>query len=763
MSCSTSAPGGSSLFTADGLFAADGFPITRRGDLRVRHSQTSPNLDKDSDAGLSELTVHSSNPFANSLNLFKKLKPGGAVRAPLGGAAHTPLMRQSAGTMRIGMDQDAMKDQVRQNLLRPQYDVRAYYKTTGVWQALARSDVFERVTLLFIAMNAMWIWIDTDLNPSEVLVFAPPIFQIAEHSFIVFFLSEWTIRFRAFKYKQNCLRDAWFVFDTFLVIGMLLDGWIMSVFTINLTTERADGPAAGPNASILRIARLLRLSRMARMVRLFRAMPELLILVKGMAAASRSVFFTLCLLFAVLYVFGIAFRQLTEGTRVGDEYFSTVAASMYTLLITGTFFDSLGTVVMAVGEESAFLACLWWLFVLMAAMTIMNMLIGVLCEVVSAVAATEKEAIAVSFVKDRMRELFRDSNKTDLCDISKEEFLTTLQKPEACKLLSETGVDVLGMIDQADSIFSETDEGGESHEKELSIMELLHVILDLRGTNTAKVKHVVDLRRDLQKAISQTHKAIGKMEVRLSSQLERYLGGAGGGGPAGGPAVQSPPGRGRWRHSANATVPLMSTLGSLGDDTSCASLDNVARAQSERTSVRPSPSGRKASDAPSLMGQVTSTDTLLPIGRRASDTGSSRCCSPTLRRAAGTEKAPAPLSPRAAASGGPGGMVWQLQGLMSHVESLLQAARQDLLPEDAMAIASRRGGYHEEQSLLAASSSDPVPAPPAPCWRLGEVEAGARGQPRTAACEHGRERCTAGHISAALFELSGPLENKTIF
>eukprot|EP00419_Tripos_fusus_P050768 CAMPEP_0172840548 /NCGR_PEP_ID=MMETSP1075-20121228/29406_1 /TAXON_ID=2916 /ORGANISM="Ceratium fusus, Strain PA161109" /LENGTH=63 /DNA_ID=CAMNT_0013684405 /DNA_START=154 /DNA_END=342 /DNA_ORIENTATION=+ len=53
-----------------------------------------------------------------------------------------------------------------------------------------------------------------------------------------------------------------------------------------------DGAVGLGNASILRMARLLRLTRLFRMARLLRAMPELLILVKGMAAAMRSVVFT---------------------------------------------------------------------------------------------------------------------------------------------------------------------------------------------------------------------------------------------------------------------------------------------------------------------------------------------------------------------------------------------------------------------------------------------------------------------------------------
>merc|ERR1719414_2107852 len=106
---------------------------------------------------------------------------------------------------------------------------------------------------------------------------------------------------------------------------MVLETWVMT--TIMLFSGNSDSGNLG-NASILRMARLMRLSRMARMARLFRAMPELLIMVKGMVSATRSVFFTLCLLAILLYIFAIAFTQLLEDTPSGLQYFPHVFASM---------------------------------------------------------------------------------------------------------------------------------------------------------------------------------------------------------------------------------------------------------------------------------------------------------------------------------------------------------------------------------------------------------------------------------------------------
>merc|ERR1712187_638276 len=93
------------------------------------------------------------------------------------------------------------------------------------------------------------------------------------------------------------------------------------------------------DASILRLFRLLRLSRMARMARLLRALPELMILIKAIFVAFRSVFFTLCLLAILIYVFAIAFVQLTRGTCIGQKYFAKVPHAMLSLLMMGNLPD----------------------------------------------------------------------------------------------------------------------------------------------------------------------------------------------------------------------------------------------------------------------------------------------------------------------------------------------------------------------------------------------------------------------------------------
>eukprot|EP00971_Amphidinium_carterae_P155775 3088848-Amphidinium_carterae.1 len=54
-----------------------------------------------------------------------------------------------------------------------------------------------------IALNAIWIAVDTDYNQAEILLEAHPVFQIAEHFFCAFFVFEWLARFMSFRYKAH--------------------------------------------------------------------------------------------------------------------------------------------------------------------------------------------------------------------------------------------------------------------------------------------------------------------------------------------------------------------------------------------------------------------------------------------------------------------------------------------------------------------------------------------------------------------------------
>merc|ERR1719321_1937658 len=112
---------------------------------------------------------------------------------------------------------------------------------------------------------------------------------------------------------------------------MVMETWILQIV---MSASGPDGGSPLGNTAILRLFRLLRLSRLMRMLR---SLPELMILIKGMATAMKSVAYVMALLVLITYVFAIAFTQLAVGTEsIGEDFFANIALSMYTLLIYAT-------------------------------------------------------------------------------------------------------------------------------------------------------------------------------------------------------------------------------------------------------------------------------------------------------------------------------------------------------------------------------------------------------------------------------------------
>merc|ERR1719191_867787 len=114
---------------------------------------------------------------------------------------------------------------------------------------------------------------------------------------------------------------------------MIAETWIIPV------ALGSDG--GGSSMSNISILRLLRLLRLTRLVRIMRSIPELVTMLKGFAAATRSVGATLAMLIIALYVFSIIFtQQLADNEAMFDE-FGTIPRAMWTLLLGGTFLDNL--------------------------------------------------------------------------------------------------------------------------------------------------------------------------------------------------------------------------------------------------------------------------------------------------------------------------------------------------------------------------------------------------------------------------------------
>ncbi|CAE8587212.1 unnamed protein product [Polarella glacialis] len=448
-------------------------------------------------------------PFAQKINGQSWEEPEGE-EPPAKVISSSPAPMVIPGGVFAFSDPDSIKNNVRQSLLKPDaYNVFDFYHESGFWQWFAKNPYFENTTLGVICLNAVYIAVDTDYNDATTLLEAHPAFQFMEHAFCAYFSFEWIVRFMAFKHKRNGLRDGWFVFDSILVAMMVVETWIMTIVEVIAGSAANMGPTA-----MLRLFRLLRLSRLMRMLR---SLPELMILVKGMVTAMKSVVYVMGLLVMITYVFAIALTQLTGGLEVHDLYFKSVIISMYSLLIYATFLDNLADFCDAIREES--LPCLLIVFVYvgLAAMTVMNMLTGVLCEVVSAVAATENEERMTVAVSETLKGMLNDMDSDNNGLISHKEFNAILQNKAALTALEQIGVDPVGCVDFADLFFVK-----DNKFIELTFPEFMIKLIELRESNSARVKDIVNLWKQMNPKLGDVSKDLGELKDRTRG-IERAV------------------------------------------------------------------------------------------------------------------------------------------------------------------------------------------------------------------------------------------------
>eukprot|EP00438_Fugacium_kawagutii_P012321 Skav221952 [mRNA] locus=scaffold195:571482:586412:- [translate_table: standard] len=394
---------------------------------------------------------------------------------------------------------DKLKEKATAAAMKKQYSVFDYYRDEGCAQRIARHPMFDNLTILVVMANSIWLGVDADLNQEAILFNAHPAIIVGENFFCVYFTVEIIIRFMAFQRKINAFKDFWFSFDCFLAILIIVETWVTPVMLL-----AAGGSSGLPEGTVLlRLIRLVRLVRLTRLTRLLRSFPELMIIVKGLTFAARSVCVFSLLWSIITYAFAIILRQLTEGSSVGETFFKSVPESINSLLLPAVF-GANADVINSITAGNPGLWPIMVFFMALVSVTIMYMLLGVLVDVIGAVASTEKQKIEISYIVGQLREELEKLNIVpEAMELNQVDFQKLVLEPGIVRVMHESGVNDTGLwstheLDAggqclANAWHTEVDVLAEMLDlaktsQNITFSDLVNMVLGMRGSNPATVK-----------------------------------------------------------------------------------------------------------------------------------------------------------------------------------------------------------------------------------------------------------------------------------
>jgi len=378
---------------------------------------------------------------------------------------------------------------------------------------IVNSWSFGTLSVLMIVFNSIYIWIDADYNKGQGFRDTSWGFIFMDNLFCAWFFVELIVRFLAFKQKYNAFRDRWFVLDFVLVVLMVLETWILQMMAYPILEAQGDEQKPGRQPgretrhiekfNIFRATRLLRLARIARLFKIF---PQLFVLMKGMLLAMRSLFYTLLLLFVLTFSFAIVFTYMTDyNPQLADMGYGSVGGSFWNLLIYGTFLDSVGEMLDGLKEVHLGLAFFFIVYIFISNLTMLNMLIGILCEVLARVSEEEQTAVDKKDLEETLTDFLQCYDKDDDQSLKRAEFENLLHDPDFQAILDDYSIDLDDLEKLKDVFFTQKGSlsDGTVTYSELKFRVLIDKVMQLRGGNTVTVNDMVELRGWLKRSFTE--------------------------------------------------------------------------------------------------------------------------------------------------------------------------------------------------------------------------------------------------------------------
>jgi len=248
------------------------------------------------------------------------------------------------------------------------------------------------------------------------------------------------------------------------------------------------------------------------MARLMRQVPELVTLCKGVISATKAVCWILGFLVAVMYVFGIIMCGFIENSDEEDsagQLFGTLGDAMMSLFTLGVLGDNM----FACWESLIFwhdnqfdsyaMQWLYFIFFCISSLTLLNMLIGVLCEVITQTSDSETNGRMENELRWCIEDAFDNMDLNQDSLICEDEWAKIKTNPSLRNTLENLGVDEDYhdvRLDQMQEILFHPKFGTivqvrtHDNEKGIKMEQLINKVVEIRPDKEASALDVEMLR-----------------------------------------------------------------------------------------------------------------------------------------------------------------------------------------------------------------------------------------------------------------------------
>lgn len=425
---------------------------------------------------------------------------------------------------------------------------------------LVHRTSFNIIVGAVITANGLEIGLEEDWGPSY-----PTIFMGTSVIFTLLFLGELVLRLKTDRWQYFYSKDLnmaahhgnlakiqhavnmleWANIADFLLVAMaIVDVFIIRPVIESRVTECDEGMECQERSSDLRSLSILRLIRLLRLFRLLRTFRELQLIVSGLVASFRTMFWVGLLLFLVIYACAIyltsKFGQKSMEEITADnswdfnygsydemrKWYGSVPRSCYTLFMIVTLEGWEGAT-RPIIEKTPLLAVGVLLFIMLCSFGLMNIVIGVIVENTFELAKSSEEEVrklhrkTAQKVSSSLRKAFMDmdANKDGL--ISLAEFKAATEGSRQNHKLKQIMKDLDVPPAEFQEIFSIFDQDGSGY---VSVDELLEGYLRMKTQTRDKdivgtYLRVIGLQTNMR-ILREDMTALGREQQEILAHLD---------------------------------------------------------------------------------------------------------------------------------------------------------------------------------------------------------------------------------------------------